>query len=142
MKKDNRIVRPEQLNEQSAEWLRKGLEYSIEKDIERDRRRAAKREEIKRQMIENGEIEERDGKLFIVGDDYTILDKLNNISLYPLQDIRKEKCLTQKQLAEKSGVNLRTIQNYECGRTNLEDASISTGIALAKALDCKVEDLI
>lgn len=72
------------------------------------------------------------------------LEMLRNSGIIdePLKVIRREKGLTQKQLAEESGVNQRTIENYECGKTDLKKASIETGIALAKALDCRVEDLI
>ena len=59
-----------------------------------------------------------------------------------LKEQRQKQKMTQKQLAEKSGVNQRTLENYECGKTDLKKASIETGIALAKALDCRVEDLI
>ena len=32
-----------------------------------------------------------------------------------LKSIREEKCLTQQQLSDRSGVSVRTIQNYESG---------------------------
>lgn len=59
-----------------------------------------------------------------------------------LKSIREWRGLTQKALAEKSGVNKRTIENYECGKTDLKKASVETCIALAEALNCSVEDLV
>lgn len=59
-----------------------------------------------------------------------------------LQSKRKEKGLSQSQLSKASGVNLRTIQSYECGRSNLNNATLSVVCALADALDCKVSDLL
>lgn len=64
------------------------------------------------------------------------------VAIVDLKSIRKWRGLTQKALAEKSGVNQRTIENYECGKTDLKKASIEIGIALAKALNCRVEDLV
>ena len=52
---------------------------------------------------------------------------------------RKEKKLTQKQLADICGTRQNNISRYETGaRTpNLKDAK-----ALAKALDCTIDDLL
>lgn len=52
-----------------------------------------------------------------------------------LQRIRKEKGLTQKQLAEKSGVSLKMIQKYEIGAKNINHARAITVIKLANALE-------
>jgi len=49
---------------------------------------------------------------------------------------------TQKKLAEKSGVNLRTIENWECGRTDIRKASADKLQRVARALKCSIEDLI
>ena len=55
--------------------------------------------------------------------------------------IRKADDLTQKQLAAQSGVKLRAIQLYEQNQLDLRRASVSSALALAKTLDCSIEDL-
>lgn len=59
-----------------------------------------------------------------------------------LQRQRKLCGYSQKQLAEKSGVNLRTLQQYESGAKDLSKAAVSTVAALAKVLGCRIEDII
>ena len=59
-----------------------------------------------------------------------------------LQRKRKERGLTQKQLAEQSGVNLQMIQKYEQGVKNINRAATATVIKLALALGCGIADLI
>ena len=59
-----------------------------------------------------------------------------------LKQIRKEKGLTQKELAEKTGTNLRTIQHYEQGSKDLNMAAAITVLRIAQALDCSIEDLL
>lgn len=49
---------------------------------------------------------------------------------------------TQKQLSDKSGVKLRMIQLYEQGQNDLSKAQAGVVLALARALNCEVEDLI
>lgn len=58
-----------------------------------------------------------------------------------LQQQRKLCGYSQKQFAEKSGVNLRTLQQYESGAKDLSKASVSTVAALSNVLGCKIEDL-
>ena len=55
-----------------------------------------------------------------------------------LQEIRKSKKLTQKQLSELSGVPLRTIQIYEIGQRNIDGAGLDVLCALALALDVHI----
>lgn len=56
---------------------------------------------------------------------------------------RKTVDLTQKQLADQSGgVKLRAIQLYEQNQLDLRRASVSSSLALAKTLDCSIEDLV
>ncbi len=74
-------------------------------------------------------------------------DKLNNIlkdipAKTKLQTIRKESGLTQLELAKKSGVNLRTLQQYENKAKDINKASIKNISSLAIALGCDVNDLI
>lgn len=59
-----------------------------------------------------------------------------------LKEIRKSKGITQEALAEMSGVNPRTVQNFEQGKADINKAAVIKVYALAKALECTVEDLI
>jgi transcriptional regulator with XRE-family HTH domain len=59
-----------------------------------------------------------------------------------LQRIRKEKGLTQKQLAEKSGVNLKMIQKYETGERDINHAQALTVYQLACALKAGEYELL
>lgn len=56
--------------------------------------------------------------------------------------LRQANDYTQAGLAEATGIPLRTIQEYCQGRKPLEKASLVRCLLLAKALGCKVEDLI
>lgn len=49
---------------------------------------------------------------------------------------------TQKELAEKSGVNLRTLQQYEIRGKDINKAASANLMALAKVLGCHMEDLM
>lgn len=59
-----------------------------------------------------------------------------------LKAARKHASLTQKQLAAQSGVKLRAIQLYEQNQLDLRRASVSSALALAKTLDCSIENLV
>ena len=59
-----------------------------------------------------------------------------------LQNQRKICGYSQRELAEKSGVNLRTLQQYETGAKDIKKASIETVLALSNVLGCKPEDVI
>lgn len=50
--------------------------------------------------------------------------------------------LTQKQLAEKSGVKIRMIRAYEQNYQDISKAEVGSIIRLAKTLSCTVEDLL
>lgn len=50
--------------------------------------------------------------------------------------------MTQKELAEKAGINIRTLQNYEQGQNDISKASINKLVRLALALDCNIYDLL
>jgi transcriptional regulator with XRE-family HTH domain len=56
-----------------------------------------------------------------------------------LQNIRKRRGLTQKQLAEKIGVTREAIASYESGRSRLVDITL---IALAAALRVSADELL
>jgi len=59
-----------------------------------------------------------------------------------LQTQRKLLGLSQKELAEKSGVNLRTLQQYEINAKDLSKASFSSVYSLASVLGCEVNDIV
>lgn len=50
--------------------------------------------------------------------------------------------LTQKELAEKSGINIRQIQKYESGEYDVGNMTLKNALALAEALECEVNDLL
>jgi len=59
-----------------------------------------------------------------------------------LKRIRATYGFTQAELAERSGVSLRSIQMYEQRNKNINKASADTTYRLAKVLGCTMEDLI
>lgn len=51
--------------------------------------------------------------------------------------------LSQRQLSELSGVNLRTIQDYESnGGQVIDKANLRTLLNLAKVLGCNIKDIL
>ena len=59
-----------------------------------------------------------------------------------LQEYRKRICLSQRELAEKADVPLRTIQQYEQKQKNINHARVDYVIRLAQALYCRPDDLM
>ena len=59
-----------------------------------------------------------------------------------LQAQRKIMGYSQRELSEKVGVNLRTLQQYETRAKDINKAAAVTLLGLSKALGCRVEDLI
>ena len=59
-----------------------------------------------------------------------------------LKQIRENKSISQSKLSELSGVNIRMIQYYEQGVKDINKAQGITLQALARALECKIEDLL
>lgn len=59
-----------------------------------------------------------------------------------LQVQRKQYGYSQRKLAEKAGVNIRTLQQYELGTKDIRKASAGAVLALANALGCEVEDIL
>lgn len=55
---------------------------------------------------------------------------------------RQAKGLSQSQLAEKTGINLRTIQHYEQGSKNFDHARIDTIMRVCVVLDCRLDDIL
>lgn len=50
--------------------------------------------------------------------------------------------MSQKELAEKSGVNIRQIQRYESLSSDTGNMTLKNAIAIADALECDVRDLL
>lgn len=59
-----------------------------------------------------------------------------------LKELRKLCGMTQKELAEKSGVNIRQIQKYESGEYSLDNMTAKTADAISHALGCSIDDLV
>lgn len=59
---------------------------------------------------------------------------------YNLKQIRKEKGLTQAELAKRTGISRATICRLENGTQ--KDLMVGNLNRIAEALDCKVSDLI
>lgn len=63
-------------------------------------------------------------------------------SILRLQTYRKRLGLSQKELAARANVNLRTLQEYEVGRKDLRRAAAETVLSLSGALWCSPSELI
>lgn len=59
-----------------------------------------------------------------------------------LKEMRQSRGLSQSQLAEKTGINVRTIQHYEQGSKNFDHARIDTILKVCIVLNCNLEDVI
>lgn len=59
-----------------------------------------------------------------------------------LKQKRKEKGLSQSQLAELADVNVRTLQYYEQGVKDINGAKLNTLLSLANALECSIADIV
>lgn len=59
-----------------------------------------------------------------------------------LQVLRRESGLSQRELSEKSGVNIRMIQQYEIKAKDINKAAGKTLIAMARVLGCQMEELL
>lgn len=59
-----------------------------------------------------------------------------------LQAQRKICGYSQRELAEKVGVNLRTLQQYEIRAKDINKASAATLLSLSRTLGCSIEDLL
>ena len=74
------------------------------------------------------------------------VDTINNIitrnhTISNLQQQRKKCGYSQSQLSRLSGVNLRTLQQYELKTKDIKKASVQTVMSLASTLNCHIEDL-
>lgn len=59
-----------------------------------------------------------------------------------LKEWRQYRKMSQKQLAEASGVSIRMIQYYEQGKNDINKAEALTVYKLALTLECEVGDLL
>lgn len=59
-----------------------------------------------------------------------------------LKEMRQSRGLSQSQLAEKTGINVRTIQHYEQGSKIFDHARIDTILKICVALSCQLDDII
>lgn len=59
-----------------------------------------------------------------------------------VQRLRKAAGVTQQELADKTGINIRQIQKYEYGEYDTGKMMLRNAIALADALECDVRELI
>ena len=73
------------------------------------------------------------------------VDRINEIDnehkRKTLKRLRKYAGLSQKELAEKTGIPVRTIQQYEQGQKILAHARTDVVVRLSRALYCNIEDL-
>lgn len=59
-----------------------------------------------------------------------------------LKELRKLCGMTQRELAEKSGVNIRQIQKYESGEYSLNNMTAKTADSISRALGCSIDELV
>lgn len=59
-----------------------------------------------------------------------------------LKKMREQKLMTQAELSEKSGVNIRMIQYYEQGSKDIKKGNVMTVLSLADALGCDIREII
>lgn len=59
-----------------------------------------------------------------------------------LQQIREERGFSRKELSERSGVNFRSLQDYEQGHKSIGSAKAETLYRLSIALGCTIEELL
>lgn len=65
-----------------------------------------------------------------------------NAAQTKLKAVRVASGVTQKQLADAAGLNLRTLQHYEQGVKNFDNAHISVILKICNALNCMYPDII
>lgn len=59
-----------------------------------------------------------------------------------IKEVRKSKGLSQSKLAEKSGINIRTLQQYEIGGRDINGAKLSSLLDLCIVLECRLSDIL
>lgn len=73
-----------------------------------------------------------------------ILKKVTKLkdNLSSVKRLRKALGITQRELAEKTGINLRQIQKYESGEYDTGNMTLKNAVAFAEALGCDAKDLL
>ena len=59
-----------------------------------------------------------------------------------LRRLRVSRGFSQSELAEYSGVTIQTLRRYEQSAAPINNAKLKVLVALARALNCKIEDII
>lgn len=59
-----------------------------------------------------------------------------------LKIMREQKLMTQAELSDKSGVNIRMIQYYEQGAKDIKKGNVLTVLSLADALGCEIKEIL
>lgn len=59
-----------------------------------------------------------------------------------LQKLRKAAGLSQSQLANKAGIRVQVLQQYEQGARDLSGAKLATLLKLCNALECRLADIV
>ncbi len=59
-----------------------------------------------------------------------------------LKKIRELREMTQAELADKSGVNVRMIQHYEQGTKDIRKSNVITALKLSEALGCDIKEIL
>ena len=59
-----------------------------------------------------------------------------------LRERRTKKGLSQSEFAKLANVSYRTLQDYDQGAKDINRTAAITLFRIAKALDCKIEDLL
>ena len=59
-----------------------------------------------------------------------------------MRKLRESKNMTHEELANKSGLSIQLVRLYEYEPVRINNAKLTSLIKLAKALNCKVSDLI
>ena len=59
-----------------------------------------------------------------------------------MKELREKAGLTRAELAEETGINIRTIEAYEQGRKDINGAKLKTLLKLCKVLNCNLEDIV
>ncbi|MGN0695045.1 MAG: helix-turn-helix transcriptional regulator [Lentihominibacter sp.] len=59
-----------------------------------------------------------------------------------LKQIREASGLSQSQLAERAELSVRTLQDLEQGRRDINGVKLLTLLQLCEALDCRLSDIV
>lgn len=65
-----------------------------------------------------------------------------NISGERVREAREKAGLSQSQLANKAGIRVQVLQQYEQGVRDLSGAKLATLLKLCNALECRLADIV